>query len=193
MNLTKILTVAFLVIAVGIAYYLYDRVKFSIDEEERIAQIEQQVIEKLQFIRDAEIIYKDANGQYTSDWNKLKSFIDTGTLYITQRREITTLLDYGAEETTIEVDTLASVPVKDSLFNNPRYKKFDINDISAVPVTNAKFELFADKIDRNNVQVSVFEVKDPAPVNPDRRGEESVTGPLRVGSRTEVTTSGNWE
>ena len=193
MNLTKILTAAFLVIAVGIAYYLYDRVKFSIDEEKRIAQIETQVIEKLRFIRDAEIIYKDANGQYTSDWEKLRSFIDTGTLYITQRREITTLLDYGAEETTIEVDTLASVPVRDSLFSNPSYQKFDLSELSSVPVTNAKFELFADKIDRNNVEVSVFEVKDPAPVNPDRRGEESVQGPLRVGSRTEVTTSGNWE
>ena len=193
MSLTKILTVAFLVIAVGIAYYLYDRIKFSIEEDERIAQIERQVIEKLQFIRDAEIIYKDANGQYTSDWNKLKSFIDTGTVYITQRREITQLLEYGAEETTIEIDTLDSVPVKDSLFSNPRYQKFDLNELSAVPVTNAKFELFADKIDRNNVQVSVFEVKDSSPVNPARRGEESITGPLRVGSRTEVTTSGNWE
>ena len=193
MNLTKILTAAFLVIAVGIAYYLYDRVKFSIEEEERIAQIERQVIEKLQLIRDAEIIYKDANGQYTSDWNKLKSFIDTGTVYITQRREITTLLDYGAEETTIEVDTLASVLVKDSLFNNPNYRKYDISELSMVPVSNAQFELFADKIDRNNVEVSVFEVKDPSPVNPDRRGDESVQGPLRVGSRTEVTTSGNWE
>ena len=193
MNLTKILTVAFLVIAVGIAYYLYDRVKFSIDEEERIAQVEAKVIEKLQFIRDAEIIYKDANGQYTSDWNKLRSFIDTGIVYITQRREITTLLDYGAEETTIEIDTLASIPVRDSLFSNPSYKKYDLNSLSQVPVTNAKFELFADKIDRNNVQVSVLEIKDSAPVNPDRRGDESVSGPLRVGSRTEVTTSGNWE
>ena len=193
MSLTKILTVAFLVIAVGIAYYLYDRIKFSIEEEERIARIEAQVIEKLKFIRDAEIIYKDANGRYTSDWNKLRSFIDTGTLYITQRREITTLLEYGAEETTIEVDTLASVPVKDSLFNNPSYQKFSDADLSTVPVSNAEFELFADMIDRNNVQVSVFEVKDTAPVNPDRRGDESVVGPLRVGSRTEVTTSGNWE
>lgn len=193
MNLTRILTFVFLLIAVGIAYYLYDRVKFSIEEEERIAAVEAQVIEKLQFIRDAQIMYKDANGQYTSDWSKLKSFIDTGTVYITQRREITQLLDYGAEETTIEVDTLEAVPVRDSLYSKPNYQKFDLNNISEVPETGAEFELFADKIDRNNVEVSVFEVKDPAPVNPERLGEESVIGPLRVGSRTEVTTSGNWE
>ncbi len=193
MNLTRIFTLVFLLIAGGLAYYLYDRVKFSINEEQRIAQVESQVIGKLQFLRDAEIIYKDANGQYTSDWNKLRSFIDTGTVYITQRREITKLLDYGAEETTIEIDTLASIPVNDSLFSNPAYRKYDINTMENVPFTNAKFELFADRINRNNQQVNVFEIKDTDPVNPARRGEESIKGPLRVGSRTEVTTSGNWE
>ena len=193
MNLTRIMTFAFLLIAGGIAYYLYDRVKFSIEEEQRIAQVEAQVIGKLQFLRDAQILYEDVNGQYTSDWNKLRNFIDTGTMYITQRREITKLLDYGAEETTIEIDTLASIPVEDSLFSNPAYRKYDLNTIENVPYTNAKFELFADRISRNNVEVNVFEIKDTEPVNPARRGEESIRGPLRVGSRTEVTTSGNWE
>ena len=193
MTLTKILTIVFLVLAGGIAYYLFERVKFSLDEEERIANVEAQVIEKLKFIRDAEIMYRDSNGQFTSDWNKLKSFIDTGTIYITQRREITELLEYGKEETTVEIDTLGSIPVQDSLYSNPAYEKFNLNNISRVPVTNAQFELFADKIDRNNTQVSVFEAKDPEPVNPERRSENSIRGPLRVGSRTEVTTSGNWE
>ena len=193
MTLTKILTFVFLLIAGVIAYYLFARVKFSLDEEQRIARVEAQVIEKLKFIRDAEIMYRDSNGQFTSDWSKLKGFIDTGTIYITQRREITELLEYGKEETTVEVDTLGSVPVEDSLYSNPDYKKFDLDNISQVPVTDAQFELFADKIERNNTQVSVFEVKDPEPVNPERRSENSVRGPLRVGSRTEVTTSGNWE
>ena len=193
MTLTKILTIAFLAVAGGIAYYLYDRVKFSLDEEQRIAGVEAQVIEKLKFIRDAEIMYRDSNGQFTSDWGKLKSFVDTGTIYITQRREITELLEYGKEETTVEIDTLGSIPVRDSLYSNPAYQKFDLANIAQVPVTNEQFELFADKIERNNTQVSVFEAKDPEPVNPERRSENSVRGPLRVGSRTEVTTSGNWE
>ena len=193
MTLTRILTFVFLAIAGGIAYYLFDRVKFSLDEEQRIASIEAQVIEKLKFIRDAEIMYRDSNGQFTGDWDKLRSFIDTGTIYITQRREITELLEYGKEETTVEIDTLGSVLVQDSLYSNPAYQQYDLATISQVPVTNKQFELFADKIERNNTEVGVFEVKDPAPVNPERRSENSVRGPLRVGSRTEVTTSGNWE
>lgn len=193
MSLTKILTFVFLAIAIGIAYYLFDRIKYSIEEEERIAQIESQVIDKLKFIRDAQMLYKEANGQYTSDWNKLISYLDTGRLYIVQRREITKLLDYGAEETIIEVDTLRSIPARDSLYHTPTYDKFRIENIASIPHSGQKFELFADKISRNNVEVDVFEAVDVAPVNPERRGEESIKGPLRVGSRTEVTTGGNWE
>lgn len=193
MSLTKILTIVFLLIAVGIAYYLFDRIKYSIEEEERIARIESLVIDKLKFIRDAQLLYKEANGQYTSDWNKLINFLDTGRLYIVQRREETTLLDYGAEETTVYIDTLGSIPARDTLYHTSIYDKFEIENIATIPVTNRRFELFADKISRNNVEVDVFEAVDTAPVNPARRGEESIKGPLRVGSRTEVTTSGNWE
>ncbi|WKN33040.1 hypothetical protein PZB74_06740 [Porifericola rhodea] len=193
MNLTKVLTFVFLLLAVGIGYYLINGIISSVEEEERIAAIERRVIEKLQFIRDAEVAYKDAHGQFTSDWDKLINFIDTGKIFITQRREETVLLDYGAEETTIHIDTLGSVSVRDSIYNNPVYQKFNLNNLMFVPVTREKFELFADKIERSGVNVDVFEVKDPSPINPARRGENSIKGPLRVGSRTEVTTAGNWE
>lgn len=193
MNLTKVLTFVFLLLAVGIGYYLVNGIISSVEEEERIAVIERRVIEKLQFIRDAEVAYRDANGQFTSDWDKLINFIDTGKIFITQRREETVLLDYGAEETTITIDTIGSISVRDSIYDNPTYQKFTLDELMYVPVTRAKFELFADKIERSGVDVDVFEVKDTSPINPARRGENSIKGPLRVGSRTEVTTAGNWE
>ncbi len=193
--ITRILTIVFTIIALGIAYYLADRIKFAIDEEKRIAAVERQIIDKLMFIRSAQVAYKEANGQYTSDWDKLISFLDTGTIYITQRREETKLLDYGAEETVIHIDTLDNMPVSDSLFRNPTFKKFqgNLEDLSKVPVTGETFILQADKIKKGNVQVDVFLAEDPAPVNPARRGDDSILGPLRVGSLTEVTIAGNWE
>lgn len=193
--ITRILTIVFTIVAIGIAYYLVDRIKFAIDEEKRIAIVERQIIDKLMFIRDAEVAYKEANGQYTSDWNKLINFIDTGTIYITQRREEIKLLDYGAEETIIHIDTLDNVPVSDSLFSISTYNKFkdDLENLSKVPVTGETFILSADKIKKGNVNVDVFLAEDPAPVNPARRGDDSILGPLRVGSLTEVTIAGNWE
>lgn len=193
MNLTKALTFAFMLIAIGIGYYLINSIISTVEEEKRIAQIERRVIEKLRFIRDAQIAYRDTHGQFASDWDKLISFIDTGKIFITQRREETILLDYGAEETNVYIDTLGSISVRDSIYGNPVYQKFSLNELMYVPITRSKFEIFADKITRSGVDVDVFEVKDPAPINPARRGENSIKGPLRVGSRTEVTTAGNWE
>ncbi len=61
-----------------------------------------------------------------------------------------------------------------------------------VPGTNQKFEIFADEINRSGVTIDVFEVKDPNPVNPERRKNNNEKA-LRVGSRTDVTIAGNWE
>ena len=43
--------------------------------------------------------------------------------------------------------------------------------------------------------VSVIEVKDPAPINPDRKAsnEAKTRQPLGFGSRMDVGTAGNWE
>ncbi len=87
-----------------------------------------------------------------------------------------------------EIDDIESEVI---LINYPR-----IDNIENLPYlpgsSDKKFELFAGKIVRGNLVVSVFEAKDTYPVNPARRlkGKEN---PLKVGSRTDVSTSGNWE
>jgi pyruvate/2-oxoglutarate dehydrogenase complex dihydrolipoamide acyltransferase (E2) component len=68
----------------------------------------------------------------------------------------------------------------------------DLSRLPYVPGTNTKFDIFADKINRSGVTVDVFEVKDPKPVNPERRANNNEKA-LRVGSRTDVTIAGNWE
>jgi hypothetical protein len=52
--------------------------------------------------------------------------------------------------------------------------------------------LFAGKISKGNVIVDVFEAKDTAPVNPERRKKDNERA-LRVGSRVDVSVTGNWE
>lgn len=193
MNLTKILTIVFIIISIGLAYFLVDSIREDINQEERIAAIERRVIEKLMMIRDAEIAYQAVHGQYTSDWNKLISFVDTGKIYITQKKEEIITLDYGADSVIVHVDTLGTVNVKDSLFSEERYPNFNLRQLPIIPGSGGKrFELYADKINKSGVMVDVFEARDVDPVNPDRRSEKG-RGPLRVGSKTDVTTAGNWE
>lgn len=262
--ITRVLSTFFFLVAVGLAVVLVRNIKSKIDEDARIKRQEQMVINKLKMIRDTEVAYLAANGKYTGDFDTLIAFIDTGSIYITQRREEIKLLEYGGEEVTIHVDTIGKVPVKDSLFvvrepllslvtgtikelnlqvDKPfkkgdviakivsekgktvtmkapytgwtervsvkegqhvkanqsmalvaRKRIDDINNLPYVPDSknNAKFELWAGVITKGNVKVNVFEAKDPQPTNPLRRKNNNENA-LRVGSRTEVSVSGNWE
>ncbi len=192
MNLTKILSVVFLLVSIGTGYYLVNSVKDDIEFEDDLRKTESQIVEKLKIIRDAQIAYRGGNGKYASDWDSLISFVDTGKIYIIQKREETTLLAYGVEETTVIQDTLGSVAVMDSLFNAAKVPNFNLQRLPFKPGTEKRFEIFAGKIDRSGQMVDVFEVRDPNPLNPARRRNDNERA-LRVGSKTNVTTSGNWE
>jgi len=167
MNKLKIYTYSTLLLAFALAFYLISSIKFSIDEEERINKAESLIIDKLKIIRDAQITYQSVNGSYTSDWDSLINFVENGEIFIIQRREETVLLDYGAEETTLYLDTLGSISVIDSVFSNlisfiPKTMKF-------VPgYENLEFEMWAGKIEKGGVSVNVVEVKNPKPIDPDR-------------------------
>lgn len=193
MTLSKILSVVFLLGALGLGYMLYKSVDDVVQREKEIAAIESRIIEKLQMLRDAQIAYIAANGEYAGNWQDLKKFIEEGDIWLVERKETTKLLEYGKEETTVTFDTLGSVPVMDSLFNERRYPNFNLENLHIVPGSGGKeFEFFADKIERSQREIGVFEIRDPDPINPKRR-ENNKEKALRVGSRTDSSTSGNWE
>ena len=170
------------------------RIKYSIDEEARINSAESKVIERLKLIREAQIAFQSVNGEYASEWDTLYNFIENGEIFLIQRREETVLLDYGAEETTLYLDTLGSISVVDSLFSS--YPNFNASELINVPgYDDVKFEIWASKIEKGGVQVDVVEVRNPKPFDPDRKeaNEANINKPLRFGSRTSITTAGNWE
>ncbi|RED97506.1 hypothetical protein [Marinoscillum furvescens] len=197
MSKTKIFSYIFGIIAIGLAYYLYNSISTSIQETERIAKLEARIIEQLKMIREAELAYAAVHGQYTSDWEKLTNFLDTGSFYITERTETVITLDYGADSTHVEIDTIGTVPVRDSLFTADKWPKFNLSTLPYVPGVEppTKFDVWADKIEKSGVKVNAIEVKNPKPVNPERdeESEYNTKKPLRFGSRTSVTTAGNWE
>lgn len=193
MNLNKILSVVFLLVALGLGYMLYLSVDRVIEDEKRIARTEARIIEKLQMLRDAQIAYQGTHGEYAGNWNDLRNFIENGNIFIVQRTETTELLDYGKEETTVTFDTLGRVDVMDSLFNERKYPDFNLDALPVVPGSEGEqFEFFADKIERSNREIGVFEIRDPSPINPERRINNNANA-LKVGSRTDASTSGNWE
>ena len=190
----KYYTYGTLLLAAGLAFYLVNSIKFSIDEEARINEAEAKVIEKLKMIRSAQIAFQSVNGQFASEWDTLLNFIDSANIFLIQRREETVLLDYGAEETTLYLDTLGSVTVIDSLFSS--IPNFVASNLINVPgYENVQFEIWASKIEKGGVEVDVVEVRNPKPFDPNRKesNEANINKPLRFGSRTSITTAGNWE
>lgn len=194
MNLTKVLSVVFFAIAAFLGYLLWKGVNDVVEEEKRIALLEAATIEKLEMLRDAQLAYQASNGKYASSWDSLKMFIEDGTIWMVQRTETTKLLDYGAEEISVKFDTLGSVGVMDSLFNERKYPDFNIDLLPVVPGSGGKqFEFFADKVEKTGgYLVNVFEIRDPSPINPKRRANNNEKA-LKVGSRTDASTEGNWK
>ena len=190
----KYYTYGTLLLAAGLAFFLVSRIKYSIDEEARINAAEDKVIEKLKMIRDAQIAFQSVNGKFANEWDSLLNFVENGNIFLIQRREETVLLDYGAEETTLYLDTLGSVTVIDSLFSS--IPNFKASNLIFVPgYENVKFEIWASKIEKGGVEVDVVEVRNPKPFDPNRKeaNEANINKPLRFGSRTSITTAGNWE
>ena len=194
MNLTKVLSIVFFAIASVLGYFLWKGVDDVVEQEKRVALLEAATIEKLEMLRDAQLAYQAANGKYSSTWDSLRTFIETGTIWIVQRTETTKLLDYGAEEINVSYDTIGSIAVLDSLFSPAKYPDLKLDLLPVVPGSGGKrFEFFADKIEKTGgYKVSVFEIRDPAPINLERRANNNEKA-LRVGSRTDASTEGNWK
>ena len=159
--------------------------------------MEDDIVEQLMMIREAETAYLSVNGQYTSDWANLKAFIDSGSFFITEKTETVFQLPYGADSISVSIDTLGQVSVKDSLFTAAKWPRFNLETLEFVPGVDpqTKFLLWADRITKGGVEVNVIEVVNPRPVDPNRdeESEYNTRKPLRFGSRTSVTTAGNWE
>lgn len=270
MNLTRIISIALFIVSLALAGYLFKSIKSTIDLQEKIQTTEQQIIDKLAVIREAEKVYLEQHGKYTSSWDTLINFIENGTVPITVRRETIIPLSYGVDSIKVDIDTIDIVPAKEKIFkktnaiNAPDNGTFlgflvkegdlvvkgtkayrmrragvekvdeysfldqgtvsslaaiksgdevkkgqnlitswyyqlnpavDIKTLSIVPGSGKTFDLYTGVIDRSGIKVSVIEVKDPAPINPDRResNEAKNRKPLYFGSRTDVSTAGNWE
>ncbi|MFT6871807.1 MAG: hypothetical protein ACJAVN_000810 [Roseivirga sp.] len=191
MNYTKILTGVFFVLAVVVAYFLYDGINSTIEKGKEIERVENIVKARLELIRDVQIAYLSTYGDYADTWEKLISYADSGNIYVIQRTEKITVEDYGAESSEFFYDTLDVVPVRDSLLS----KGFDFITLPELPHSKGKyFSLYAKDSIKSGVNVDFLEVADTYSFDRTRTddNENEKRRPLRFGSRTDITTAGNW-
>jgi len=192
MNLTKILTVVLFLAAIAVGYVLYDSINATIEEAKTIERIENSVKTKLELIRSVQEAYQSTYGNYAETWEKLLSYADSGNIYIIQRTEKITMLDYGAEKSEFFYDTIGVVSVRDSLLA-PGYNVTKLPELPHAP--GKYFSLYAKDSVRNGVAVDYIEVVDTYPYDRTRTDDAEIESrrPLRFGSRTDITTAGNWQ
>lgn len=171
------------------------------------------VIKNLKDIKAAEMAYNEITGKFTGNFDSLVRFIDTAQFANVERRD-TSYADvaknkaFGIDEgyfiEDIILDTLGFTPVKEALFNGDENRYRTMMNIPIEGI-DAKFELRAGKLDKSGAIYSVFEAKVSKDVILKGLDEdlivqekqvvsvEGVNGPsIKVGSMTEVNTSGNW-
>ena len=194
-------------LSIFFAYMIYNSVmepiKFDKIKKERYMA----TIEKLKSIRDAQEAHRSITNKYAPNFEDLISFIDSAQFVILEKRDSSFMrynrtyrIDMPVD--TVVVDTLGFKAVKDSLFHSRNYK-----ELAAVPFAqnDAKFEMKTDILDKNGYQAPVFEAKVAKDIllydQPDYLVEqensmidvEEVNGSeIKVGSLTDVSTSGNW-
>jgi hypothetical protein len=197
------------VASIFFAYKIYDSIngpiKFNEEKNVRYAK----VINRLKDIRTAQIAHRDVKGVFSNNFDSLIKFIDEGQFTLIEKRD-SSFLEYDRTyridmlREIIIIDTLGTVPVKDSLFGTSlSYKNMAFIPIEGVD--DQKFEIAAKVIDKNGYKVPVFEVKVKKNVilfdqNKDLIKQENetiavdgVNGPeIILGSLSNVSTNGNW-
>lgn len=170
-------------------------------------------IDTLEIVPVKDYIFKKKHNVYVSAEGTFVKYLVTPGQYIIKGTKIYTMynnlqgknVDQVAKETG-RVGQLADLSPGDKLTKGQLLfiqteelydPNTDISQLAYIPFTDPpqKFDLFADRIERNRLMVNVIEVRDTAPKNPARseKNDSNAQKPLRFGSRTEVTTAGNWE
>ncbi len=171
-----------------LGYTVYASIKDGQEQYEKIKTVDALVIQRLKDIREVEKLHLEATLTYADNWKDLVEFAKNGTVYRTQITENVITLPSGRDSINTVIDTISSEKAFDVLKGKISLKETELNKLPVVPISKDTFALYA-----NALQGTwVLEVSDPNPVNP-RRQSNGDLKPLKIGSKAQSITKGNWE
>jgi len=198
-----IINIALALVAILLAYLVFDSIRQPVVFERIRSEREVQVVQNLKDIRSTQTLFKQTYNRYTGNFDSLIEYIRTGELPVVN-------IIPDPEDTTFTRtinDTVGYIKVSDSLFRNR--VNFNINDLRYIPFSDKEeFEMQAGYIMRGGLKVAVFEAKAPYKsylniqdkkfrqrVNNLRAEQEDMDkyAGLKVGSMDEPSLNGNWE
>ncbi len=202
MTKTQIFSILMVPVVALMGYLLFDSVYSEIKLAEEIQKSEAVVVNKLKQVRLAEKAFKAKTGRYTADWDSLVNFVKNGELYIIEKKEKVITRDrtdpdyYKGDIIEVIEDTIGVETVMAKIFPKEEFPNFNPDRLAYIPGTDdKKFDIYVGTVEKGIVEVPVLEVIDNHPMDKTRTEEHPSPKrwPLRFGSKTDVTLSGNWE
>jgi len=179
-----------LVIYTGYRFYnaLKEPIEFDIESKARMDT----AVDRLKDVRKAQEAWKKKYGSYTANLDSLIDMVSTDSFKVVtaigDKNDSLLVARKGVKE------VISYVLISDSLYDGDMAR---ISKMKYVPNTTppVAFEAYQGEIVKNTVDVKVFQVSTPFTTLYNGLDDEYYdTGRiLRVGSKTEATTSGNWE
>lgn len=188
---------------------VYEPIKFNKVKEERFKK----TINGLKVIRKAQLAHRDVTGEFSLDFDKLIQFIETAEYTLIERRDSSVIdpdlsAQFGVDmyEDIVVIDTIGTMPVKDSIFKNSNVYKTMMNLPDGAAKKGTKYNMNAGFITDSDVTIPVFEVfvkkddilydQNENLVRQENEVASAVVGvagnTIKVGSMKEVETGGNW-
>jgi len=204
------LRIALGIITLILSYRIYriimQPIEFASIKEKRYEEI----TNRLEQLREAQLIFKSEYNQYANNFDDLVSFLQNAQVSIIERKDSSFMRYDKIYQTDMLKDTIiyriiGQTSARDKLISsNPELFKgnFRVSDLRYIPFAkdSTEFSIATGHVDRNGVRVQVFEIKAP---NTDFFHDiyddyESLILGLRInalaiGSLTEPTLSGNWK
>jgi len=213
-----VLSIVLWIITLVFAYLIYQSIQAPIEFDKLKEKRFQIAVNKMLDIKAAELAYKTVNGKYTDNVDSLIYFIENENFVIVERKD-TSVIDVernqayrltvdekgtgGYFKDIVVTKELGRVSIKDSLFKgSDRYKTLTTVKVGDL---EAKIDLKAGFVERNDMKIAVFEAKlekskllldqEPSLIEKEKKvvSVEGINGEfILLGSMEEVSTSGNW-
>ncbi len=176
-----VIRIVLFVIIATLAYLNFNTVDSDIKYTAEVEMRENAVIEKLSVLKEGQLAYKYENKMFADNFDDLLDFMENG------QKKIIIQSGSADDSTTVVEISEKLVSVKELLFSD-----VDIAKLRYLPfhADSVEFKIASGEIDKNNVTVPVFEIKDTKPFSKDRQKNDN---PLKVGSIFEANYNGNWD
>ena len=187
----RILNIILTLGVIGSCFLLISTIKEPIDFDTEFKKRDAEVKEKLLYIKDLQIAYKDAKGGFTNSFDSLVHFANTDSITITKVIGDPDELDVEGNPVPVTFEYIR-MAIKDTLVK-PKYPLETIHNIPNVD--GEVFSMDSGKIRKSRITVPVFEVKATYPQMLKGMNSNYIdpTKLRAVGSMVEPKYNGNWD